>query len=643
MADFSDLDLFENLTNDNSNVIDIDIESLEFIRPISGTGKAGTFKFKKLNIQNSVATISLENEDHAFDSTIYIRENRVGIKGPLAKLTYRLDEENTNYLHSFKWANVVSTQLLMNTDEISLKGLFYEIRKPESLLRLENFSWDCLRHEDYLENDSTGFLSGCLNYGKIYPLYDDDLIDISFSLIDPDEKDSRETVKLESKISGVEIELDRVTAKSNLSVLTFKNDVRLISSEVLVNCDKPEDLISINAESLLVPCLNDLQMESELLGIYLDYDDEKFFNFETPKLRLTEKEMTLTSRLLKYESPLIKFKIKDVKLVSRKDESFSVLDINSYKLSLFNKSLVTPSEGASFFHFSVLSEDTKGDEAQRVTIESDVERFEFHKNKISIKAPRLLINQDDSYFYHMNEVELDCFKESNILEFDVDKVLSDCKYSGNYSFRDILIDDQSEGADSKYFLEVESLKVNNGHLSLLAPGFQLIDKKENMTLINLNLKCRKTYEKDLFNILDVLEDCFEDSSIFIGRIVSEENEEREETRDIFSLYEKMIKGKVANPLSLIRKKDAFIKNAKININKNRLSVDVDLKLLGVKMKVKADGIIILDRETETIVIDIEKVKLPLSKSKKIFMFLLRKNVANDTISFEDDGKIYIKL
>jgi len=104
----------------------------------------------------------------------------------------------------------------------------------------------------------------------------------------------------------------------------------------------------------------------------------------------------------------------------------------------------------------------------------------------------------------------------------------------------------------------------------------------------------------------------------------------------------MLKGKVFDPISLIKSKDSLVRDLKITIKNNWLSVDVDIKLLAADIKVKAEGSIFLNRETKTVVIDLKKIELPLSKSKKILMYILKKNLSNETIIF-DDEKIYIKL
>lgn len=642
-ANADELDFFEEFSEEFENKVDIEIDSLDFIRPESGVGNAGTFKFKKFHVQNPRFSIFVGNEDSLFDSNVYIKGSHVGIKGPLTRFSYKLDEMNTEYLHSFKWANVKSTSLLMNKEEINLSGLYYQIRKPETVLLLENFVWNCDRHSDYLENDANGFLAGCLNSASILPLNKDNLIDVSFTFLGPDEKEE-DKLEFNSRIKSISLGAERVTGETEISSMTFGNGTHLVASKMLANCGKPVDLIEINSANLLIPCLNDFVMESELFGIYFKDNADESFNFEKPKIQVTEDSLKLENKMFKYDSPTAKLKLLNVQMKSNKVGDFKELDYDSYLLSLYNASTFYPSKGfqTTTLDYSIINPEAGLDETKVLNIRSDIKEFKSDQNKIYATASKLLLKQDEEYFYHLNGTSLECAKESNILDFNSDKVLADCKNNGTYKFRDILIDNQKDDKKPKYFLKPEYIKVEDGFLSLLASGFQIVDEKENLTLLNASLKCKKDYDKDLFEILDIIENCFQDSKAYIGRIVSEKNKKRDQTKGIYQLYKRMLEGKVANPINLVRTKDAFVRDVKVQIKDNWLAVDLEIKFLAGDIKVKAEGSIVLDRESETIIIDIKKAKLPLTKSKKILMYFLKKNMANETVVFED-GKILIKL
>lgn len=642
-AKANEMDFFEEFNEEFENKVDIEIESLDLILPESREGKAGVFKFKKFQIQNENVSIFLGNEESVFDSNIFVKGSRVGIKGPHTRFAYKLDEINTEYFHSFKWVNVKNTSLLMDSEKISLRGEYYEIRKPETRLNLQNFIWDCERNKDYLVNDSRGFLASCLNEASIYPSVKDGLIDIDFTFFGPNDN-PKDQIDFKSTIKNIYLSEEGISGGSEMSTLTFGNGVHLAASHMTADCYKVKNLIQINTENMLNPCLNDFKMESELFGIYFKDTDQEFFNFEKPVLSLTEDSINLSNKMFIYESPETKIKLQNVSMSAAKFENFGEIDFDSYLRSLYNANSFGPTKGHeySIMDFKMIDLEAKEDETKEVFIRSHIDSFKTNQNKITVSAPKSTISLDDNYDFHFNDLSIECDKESNIIKFSGTKVLADCKHKGTYIMRDILIDNKKDEKRPKYFLKPEYLKVKDGYLSLLAPGFQLVDEKENITLLNNSIKCRKDYESDLFDILDVIEGCFKESRAYISRIVSEKNKKRDATEYIYDLYERMLQGKVANPISLIRTRDAFVRDVKININNNWIKIDLDIKFLKADLKVKAEGRITLDRETEMVTIDIKQAKLPLTKSKKVLLYFLKKNMANDTISFKN-GKIFIKL
>ncbi len=639
----SELDLFEEFSEDFQDKIDIEIDSLDFVRPESGVGKSGTFKFKKFHVQNPKFSIFVGNENSIFDSNIYIKGSLVGIKGPQTRISYDLDKMDADYLHSFKYAKVSNTKLLMDNQGINLSGEYYKIRKPESILELQNFIWNCDRNSKYLSNDSVGFLSGCLNSAEIVPYIEEESIKVSFNFLGKEEIEE-ERVDFESEIKSAVFSDKRISGKANISNITFGNGVHLVTSNIEVNCLKISGLIDINTSTMLVPCLNNLNLESDLFGVYFKDTDKEFYNFEAPKFKITEDEIKLENKMFKYVGENSKIVIRDVQMSAQKFEGFDPLVFDSFLMSLYNKNKFSPAVGKNeaSLNFSIVDPEARADETKEIRIDSKIKEFRTTQNKIIIDTNMTKLSMDQDYDFFMNKVLIECEKEENIIEFDGTKFLADCKHTGRYTFRDIVIDNKKDEKKSKYFVKPEYLKVENGYMSILAPGFQIVDKKENITLLNSSIKCLKEYEKDLFNILDVLEGCLKESKIYVSRIVSEKNKKRDSTKGIYQLYEEMIKGRVFNPISLVNSRDAFVRDVKVQIDNNWIKLDLDIKFLKADLKVKAEGSITLDREREEVIIDIKQAKLPLTKSKKVLMYFLRKNLENETISF-DNGLIKIKI
>ncbi len=638
----SELDFFDEFQSDSDSKVDIIVDSLDFIRPESGAGKAGTFKFKRFHFITPNSSVFLENQDNIFDSTVYIKDKFIGVKGPYARFSYNLAQVDAEYLHTFQWAKIKSTRLLMEKEQISLSGEYYQIRKPKTILGLENFSWDCDRHANFLENNSKGFLAGCLNMATIMPINKSKGINVSYQFIEED-KDASE-ITFNSSISEILIGQKSFKGHTNDSELIFENGVKLISSDMVVECEKQEDLIDITSESVLTPCLSNLTMNSDLFAIVDRSLMVKDYKFTNPKISLTGDEIEVETDKLRFESEDISFELNGGRLLTKKIKEFKPQDFSDYLVSWYNNSTLIPSTDKPVMKMGMDITGINEETNQRTVlkISSLLKELKVTQSNLIFDSSSFEIDQNDEYLYKFKTLYVDCYKKKIGEDLDMDSVLKDCKSNGRFTFPKLVIDNKVDAKKSKYFLKSEFLNIENGILSLVAPGFQLVDKETNITLLNTSLKCKKSYEKDLFDILDVIEDCFSHSKAYIDKIVSEKNKKRKETKGIYSLYTEILNGKDIDPISLIRSKDAFVRDIRVNIDNNWLKIDLEIKFLGANLTVRAEGDIHLDRDKELITINVKKAKLPLSKSKKILMYFLKKNLASEKIFFED-GLIKIKL
>jgi hypothetical protein len=420
--------------------------------------------------------------------------------------------------------------------------------------------------------------------------------------------------------------------------------VTLISSDMVVECEKQPDLIDITSETVLTPCLTNLTMNSGLFAIVDRSTIVRDYKFTKPKISLTSDEIEVETDKLRFESEDINFELNRGRLITKKLKDFKPQDFSNYLVSWYNNSVLIPSAGKPIMKMGMdiagVNEDTN--QKTLLKISSLLKELKVTQNNLVFDSGAFDIDQNNEYLYKFKSLYVDCFKKEIGEDFDMDSVLKDCKSNGRFTFPKLVIDNKIDAKKSKYFLKSEFLNIEDGILSLVVPGFQLVDKEENITLLNTSLKCKKSYEKDLFDILDVIEDCFSHSKAYIDKIISEKNKKRNETKNIYSLYSEILKGKDIDPISLVRSKDAFVRDIRVNIDNNWLKIDLEIKFLGANLTVKAEGDIHLDRDNELITINLKKAKLPLSKSKKILMYFLKKNLASEKIFFED-GLIKIKI
>lgn len=638
----SELDFFDEFESDSKSKVDIIVDSLDFVRPETGAGKSGTFKFKKFHFVSPNSSVFLENQNNIFDSVVYIKDKFIGVKGPSARFSYNLAQVDAEYLHTFSWVKLRSTRLLMEEEQISLSGEYYQIRKPKTILALENFTWDCDRHPDYLENNSNGFLAGCLNLAGIKPIEDSRGISVSYQFIE--ENKTQNEIAFNSNITEVLMGQDSFKGHSNTSELIFDNGVKLISSDMTVECEKQRDLIEITSETVVTPCLTNLEMNSDLFAIVDRSTVERDYKFTKALISLSQDEILVSADQLRFASEEVSFDLDHGRLVTKKMKDFDTQKFSDYLVSWYNSSKLIPLKPSSPMKmaFKINGVNPKTKQKTDMKISSFLKGLEATEETIVFDSENFVIDQNNEYLYKFKTLQVECSKKLIGEDFNMEEVLKDCKSSGRFKFPRLVIDNKVDPKKSKYFLKSEYLKVEDGFMSILAPGLQLVDKETNITLFNSSLKCRKNYENDLFDILDVIEDCFEGSSAFINKIVSEKNKKRSETKNIYSLYTKLLNGSDFDPISLIREKDAFVKDIRLDIKKNWMKLNLEIKFLGANLKISAEGKISLDRSRELITVDIQKAKLPLTKSKKILMYFLKKNLASEKIYFEN-GLIKIIL
>lgn len=636
------MDFFDEFEADAKYKVDIVVDSLDFIRPESGKGRAGTFQFEKFYFSSANSSIFLENNSNIFDSTVYIKDKFIGIKGPNTRFSYNLAQVDAEYLHTFYWAKIKSTRLLMDDEQVKLSGEYYQIRKPKTVLKLENFTWDCDRHPDYMENNSKGFLAGCLNMASIMPINDSSAIDVSYEFMEENKSDKG--ILFDSSITEVQMNKTSFKGLTNESELRFDNGVKLISSDMVVECEKQADLIDITSESVLAPCLSNFKMNSKLFAILDRGETQRDYKFRKPTIAFLKDEIKIETDEFHFESEDINFNLLRGRLVTKKKPGFDLVKFDDYLVSWYNFSELLPSNGDKTIEMRMRfsSLDEKTNEKSLIKLNSNLKYMKAASNKILLDADNFVLDLNNDYIFKFKSLKVDCYKEVISADFVTEKVLKDCKGKGRFVFPKLVIDNKKDPKKSKYYLKSEFLKVENGSLSILAPGFQLVDKETNITLLNSSVKCKKSYEKDLFDVLDIIEDCFENSKVYIEKIVSEKNKKRKATKGIYSLYEKILKGEDHNPISLIKLKDAFVKDIRLSIIKNWLKVELEIKFLGANLKVRAEGKIELDRDKGIVTIDVQIAKMPLTKSKKMLMYFLKKNLASEKIYFED-GLIKIIL
>jgi len=610
-----------------SPAFEIKIGDLDYEKTGNSSNPQGLFSFSHFKVKSNEFNIFLDNQTHFYDADIYLKENIIGFKGPAAQFVYKLRNEDMKYVESVRWLKMNNLHFLMNKEDILLSGKSFAMREPRTYLVASEFDLKCRRNENYMLNDGDGFLSGCLNGSNAKGLSS-----IGFGV---DYKLYAESGEKLTDFQGyfTEFVATEGSFRTNAFSLNarFKDELEIEASEIEVGCSKREDLIVINEEELLTPCLETISLYSNFVKLTL-LPDEGVTSLYKPSLEIKSSSLNSTVQRLAFVNNMSDFELNSFGL------NCTMLDEDKLLAGTYIKSCL--SNGVSALEkpatFKYLLKDKTPNEEMSLSLIGELKSFRFEEENLTVESEGVSLIIDDEFFLDLVGLNWRCQKERGLDSLDFPKLFEYCKKELFIDTKEILLKDYSN-KEQPLQGRVIAKKLNSldGEIKMELKRVELIDSVDYTRINNMVVDCKMLSEKDILNPNDVIGSCSQNGYISFD--------------SLFSFDSKLSKSSLLgdtfnfNRVSL-GKAEASVFDASFRVVDQMLSGEVKVKFLGKERSIGFSGKVSWDEESEVITFKLEKSRLPWGiKSKSIFLYVLRKMLVTEMITYEDDNVLKIAL
>ncbi|MCF8059127.1 MAG: hypothetical protein K9K67_07510 [Bacteriovoracaceae bacterium] len=608
--------------------LDIVIKDLDYQRSASESLSQGTFSFEKFKIISHETNIELHNQSHFYDAEIYRRDNLIGFQGPAASFVYRLRDKDFNYFDSIRWLKMDTVSLFMNREKIEFSGENLAMREPQTNLLAHNFDLFCSRHQDYLINDGDGFIAGCLNYGQVRPIVGPGVgIDFKFF-----EDSGKKMVDLQGYFKSLNFSQNRIESEVISLSSNFNDSVIINTTELRASCHKNLDVTKINSESLILPCLNNLEIEGNFLKAeLLEAKDEMFIT--KPSIKHVDNLLNLNAEEFKYKSKDTSFSLSSSKLKCIVPEEGDPLKVNTYLKGCLNKSELFKNDDDIKFNLEVAFKD---DQSQKLKLMGDVQKLSLGEDRVLLGSNEATLDINDNFEIKFKNIDWSCQKAVGLERFDIKSILEFCKKDlgvelGSFSLRDF------EDTEKPFLAFTKPNLVQNKDevLQLELPELKLVDREDLTLMENLNVACETKSGEDVFLPNDLIDACVKRGQITIDKVF---------TKDSTYSPSQLMDQSFSIDNVRIKKTSPSLYNIKLITKDELVYVTLSTKVLGFNSEISFSGPITWDKEKEELKVKVEQSRLPLGiKSEKIFMFFVKKMLVAEMISYEKNNTIKILL
>lgn len=608
--------------------IEINVKSLNYERSEDETVPQGQFSFNKFRILSEKTNLQLHNESHFYDATIYRRGQTIGFHGPAATFAYRLRDQDFSYLDSFKWLTLSDVYYYMDRSEVILKGESFAMREPQTMLLTNNFKLNCERHQDYLLNDGEGFLASCLNYGKATPLEGQGIAsDFRFF-----NSEGGKIIDLKGFFKNVEFNQNEIQGDITSLTSDFSGDVLVNTTEIKLTCEKPEDVLKVTPENLVVPCLKNIELAGDFLGAkFLEDSDEMIML--NPGISHKDNILKIDHSDIKFKAKESQFELSSSILKCNTPEEGNVLEAKTFLKGCLNSSEILSKDSTPRFNFKAWEE---GPKPYDLEIGGDIRNFTASTDRLQMNSEKWRLKVDKDLTVDFNDVEINCQKVQELEVFDAKEMLANCKQDieiklDNFSLRDHT--DASKPILAKTKPDV--VKNESGKLTINLPELKLVDKEDLTIMEDVSIVCDTDESIDVFIPNKIIGACAKNGTIKVDKLFTDDSDLSVST---------LLRPELNIDDIKIEKKKPKIFDIDLKTKDGFLTAEIRLKILGLKSRVEFSGPVNWDLEKEILTIKVEKSRLPLGiKSENIFMFFIKKMLVAEMITYEKGNIIKVAL
>ncbi len=627
-------DLFE---QDFSPTYDAVIEELDYTKQLNPGDPSGLFRFSRFLMVGDSVSVNIDNDGGIFDSQIYMANNLVGFKGPNAQFAYRMRPEDFKYVDSFEWLKLNKLHFIMDRSLIHFEGEQFAMKEPRTTLFAQNFNLNCDRHPDYPLNDGDGFVSGCLNSGEAKPL-SGRAFPIEYKLKSEDQ--SSDQAVLSGTFTYFEGGHDQFHVKANRVDAVIEETTEIVSDNVDVICRKKADLITIDEENLLYPCLKDISYQSRRLDLRLHSQEVEGeidkINILNPNAIHSQEGFSFRGEFFDYISETTNFRTNAVKVDC--DAAMGAPDdIGSYFQSCLETGRFRSKRKDHLdIELTIKEPKTETEEAFYLNLKGNVESLDTKQSTMQINASRMDLNIDDDLFFNINKIDWNCGKVEGQRELSIPLILEQCKDDSRINIDDVLVNHFTKRDDPIQFLiRPRIITSSNTEAEARIPEMTMLAKNTVKIFNDLYVKCQKLEEADLFKIHDIIEGCAKNAEIKLDKLYT--NEEEIDPQAILENRTNIRRKKNTIKHPSVTDVNAIIKNGHIRVS-------LESRFMGMKPNVYFSGPVVFDKEARILTIKVKKLKLPIIlNSKMIFRMILRSLVEGEMVEVNDNTEIRISL
>jgi len=624
-------DPFSVFTDDLSPSYDIKVNRLEYDRENEVNGRRGFFLFTNFNIVNSSTSTQLNSSSGFYDANIYMVNNRFGLVGKNFKFVYKLKPRDFKYLNSIKYSNLLNTHFVMNRDEILIDSEELELREPKTYIKLHNYDVSCKRHQDYLLNDFQGFVAGCSNFGTLLPK-DDLAIDFRFKSYNDNEE---EVVNFRSAIESVQASEGEVIVNGLNIEGQINKTIKWEAAEFTGKCAKEKDLLTINRKTFIEPCLRNLSVKTPNTKIS--------FLEKSSIMEILDMDLKIKGGLGEMEASQFAFSSLDSTFeIGRFDLNCNILSGNLMGMDNYIASCLTQGNVDTRrsvpvpFHFHQEVNSKRTGDPLDITIKGKMKSLHVKNEKLTLVADKTSFNVSNNFFLNLDKMIVNCQKDPKQLSLDIPLILEHCKKGMFLESRNIdfhIIDDKNESIRGQ--INTKSLNIINQKLNFDISRLKIVDKESRKVIRSIQGQCGVKKDTDIFDISDVIEGCSSNMNAHIEAQYTDgkslgQNSLRSSGFDI-SEYN-------------IRENKPGLSDIQLNIVENQLAASMKVRFLGINFFVEIQGRTNWNKEKQLLILKVNHSRLPLGiTSRGLFMYIAKKFMQSDMISFGSNEKILIQL
>ena len=305
--------------------IDLSIDKLNFQKPEKGVGKAGTLIFKSANVNNSGIVLNINNVNNYFDSQIFVRPTFLGFTTQFGNFGFPL--EATSIINKINKTELQNSKLIFDDNQLNLSGEYFSFFNIDTNVKLKNFRLYCQsieNLEEQLDSDTPNDMtSKCLKFltlnGSFTP--DNQAATLEYEGNDKDQK-----TFIQTQINSFDLRKNQINANLTSLKSVRNNSYFITANELNLNCDKDEDLKTVDFDKIKKTCLNRLKILPVKVSI-VDKAAKSAFNLDVKDVSIKDKIAYLTLNSGSISDTKSTTYINNLLLNIKKDPETDLLDL----------------------------------------------------------------------------------------------------------------------------------------------------------------------------------------------------------------------------------------------------------------------------------------------------------------------------